>query len=130
MTPSRPATSRDVRRIAANLRADKEWSILPNRLESAADLIDALTARVAELEETIEAMNDPKSVGNPTWLAYQMEERAMKAEAENARLREALSELIEGIDRWNEAVAQIVDVSHLPKWQGLEAARTALEEQP
>jgi hypothetical protein len=89
MTPSRPATSRDVRRIAANLRADKEWSILPNRLESAADLIDALTARVAELEETIEAMNDPKSVGNPTWLAYQMEERAMKAEAENARLREA-----------------------------------------
>jgi DNA repair exonuclease SbcCD ATPase subunit len=93
MTPSRPATSRDVRRIAANLRADKEWSILPNRLESAADLIDALTARVAELEETIEAMNDPKSVGNPTWLAYQMEERAMKAEAENARLREALKKI-------------------------------------
>jgi formiminotetrahydrofolate cyclodeaminase len=58
---------------------------------------------------------------------YTDEQRIADLIAENARLREALSELIEGIDRWNEAVAQIVDVSHLPKWQGLEAARTALK---
>jgi hypothetical protein len=132
MTPSRPATSRDVRRIAANLRADKEWSILPNRLESAADLIDALTARVAELEETIEAMNDPKSVGNPTWLAYQMEERAMKAEAENARLREACDmaafklEYAASILEAHSATATVaMGMSELAS-----QLRTALKEQP
>ena len=38
----------------------------------------------------------------------------------------ALAELLDGIDRWDEAVSKIVDTSKMPKWAGKDRARAAL----
>jgi hypothetical protein len=38
----------------------------------------------------------------------------------------ACEEMLAGIENWNAAVAEIVDVSHLPKWPALDKVRAAI----
>lgn len=38
----------------------------------------------------------------------------------------ACEELLDGIERWDEAMSKLVDVSKLPKWAGKDRARAAI----
>lgn len=105
---SQQAGSEVWEKTASSMDGVGSWSSNPYRPDCSGKRVETLTKEYNE--------------------ALALQKYANHLVTDSDSLVEMAENVIDGIDNWNQAVAEIVDVSHMPKWAGLEALRAKVKE--